>query len=254
MKAAPRRIGGARVLQWAVIDARRAGKAGGPSGAAAGAESPVVGLAVCRHDGEAGVFLFGCDGEWNSLTDSWHPTVHEAIREAVHAHRGTVLTWTDGTPEETVPLELARLSHASSSFAARLFEAIPQARQHARMEGQSFADLLVVIPSPTGLPERQLVIWMNGGDEPSLAFSDWHTHAGLEESDDGIIRLAKAILADMYGVAFDVGRSEAWGQGLDLSVPDELLEELTSPGSSGRLKIVTWSGLGDREVSVRELR
>jgi hypothetical protein len=242
------------VLLWDVVDTTRSNNAEGSDVGAAGAANPVAGLAVCRYDAQPGVFLFECDHDWNSLTDSWHQTAQEAVREGERAHSGAAMTWIEGTPEDTLPLEFSRLSPASRNFAVRLFEAIPHAREHARMEGEASADLLVVIPSPTGLHERELLIWMCGGDEPSLAFGGWHTHAGCQESDDGIIELAKAILADTFGVAFDLGRVNAWGQGLDLRVPDELLEELTSPGSSGRLKIITWSGLGDREVSVRELR
>jgi hypothetical protein len=131
-----------------------------------------------------------------------------------------------------------------------LFEAIPEAEACSRMEGSTSADLLVEIPSPTGDPERQVTIWMEGGDEPSVEFGDWHTHAGLQVNDD-VIDLVKGILADQFVLACYVGGEHSGRcEVIDLRVPDALVEELTSQYSPGRVKLRTWSGKGDREVGV----
>lgn len=41
---------------------------------------------------------------------------------------------------------------------------------------------------------------------------------------------------------------------LDLRDPEALADELTAPWSSGRARILTWSGRGDREVSLGDLK
>lgn len=156
--------------------------------------------------------------------------------------------------EGTFPLDPSMLSLASSRFATRLYEAIPEARSCSKMEGSTSADLLVEIPSPTMEPDRQLVIWMEGGIEPSVAFGGWHTHAGLWDGEDGIIDLVKAILADQFVLVHDVGGEHSGNCGVvDLRIPDALMEELTSKYSPGRLGIRSWSGRGDREVGVQDL-
>lgn len=151
--------------------------------------------------------------------------------------------------EGPIALDLSKLAPASSRIAARLFNAIPDAQAYSRMEGSAYADLLVEIPSPTGDPDRQLVIWMEGGDEPSLAFGEWHTH--VSPSEDGkLFDLAKAILADQLVLAYHMSEEQSgYCDLIDLRDPDALLEELTSEHSSGHVRTRTWSGRGDREFS-----
>ncbi|MCY3002414.1 MAG: hypothetical protein NTV21_11480 [Planctomycetota bacterium] len=254
MKPAPERIGGARVLSWSTIGRRRDPEEA-PLGPVVGeVQRSVVGIAICRYDGEVGVFLFGCDEEWNSRTDSWHSTFQEAVRQAEFEHKGVDLKWTARTREGTFPLELAKLSPESRQFATRLFAAVPQAEPCSRMEGRAHADLLVEIPSPTGDPDRRLVIWMEGGDEPSVGFGEWHTHDGLWGGDDAMVELVKAILADQFVLAHDIGGTHPGScGGLDLRDPNALVEELTSRHSPGRVRLWTWSGRGDREVGLQDL-
>ena len=169
MNPAPERIGGARVLRWTAIDDRHKPTRNCRHIVAGEAQGPAAGLAICRYDGEEAVYLFGCDEEWNSVTDTWHETFQDALRQAEFEYEGVALTWSGGMREGTFPLDLSKLSPASSRFAARLFEAIPDAKPCSKMEGSTSADLLVEIPSPTEDPDRQLVIWMEGGDEPSAS-------------------------------------------------------------------------------------
>lgn len=254
MKPAPERIGGARVLSWSTIGRRRDPEEA-PLGPVSGeVQRNVVGVAICRYDGEDAVFLFGCDEEWNSRTDSWHGTFQEAVRQAASEYKASDLKWNARTREGTFPLELAKLSPASRQFATRLFTAVPQAEPCSRMEGRAHADLLVEIPSPTGDPDRRLSIWMEGGDEPSVGFGEWHTHDGLWPGDDAMVELVKAILADQFVLTHDVGGTHPGScEGLDLRDPNALVEELTSRHSPGRVRLRTWSGRGDREVGLQDL-
>jgi hypothetical protein len=50
-------------------------------------------LAICQYEGEAGFYLFGCDQDWNPVTDTWHATLDDAMAQAEFEHRGTIGTW-----------------------------------------------------------------------------------------------------------------------------------------------------------------
>jgi hypothetical protein len=52
---------------------------------------PAAGLAVCRD--ETGYYLFGCDGDWEPVTDTWHETLDDALDQAEAEYRGTQATW-----------------------------------------------------------------------------------------------------------------------------------------------------------------
>lgn len=255
MKPAPERIGGARVLRWTSIDDRHKPTGNCRHTVAGKVRGPAAGLAICRHDGEQAVYLFGCDEDWNVVTDTWHETLQDALKQAEFEYEGVTMTWKGSFREGTLPLDFSRLSTPSREFANRLFPVVPEAESCSRMEGGTSTDLLVEIPSPTEDPDRRVVIWMEGGDEPSLAFGDWHTHAGLWNEDDAIIDLVQAILADQFVLIYDVGGEHSGHCGvLDLRIEDALVEELTSKYSPGRVRIRTWSGRGDREVGVQDLR
>lgn len=51
------------------------------------------GLLICRNEAEGGFFLFGCDQDWNPITDTWHATLDGAMAQAEFEHRGTMGTW-----------------------------------------------------------------------------------------------------------------------------------------------------------------
>ena len=128
----------------------------------------------------------------------------------------------------------------------------------ARPDSDEF-DLSVEVPSPVGDPNRKLVVWIEG-DEPSVGFGEWHTHAGVwaltEGSTDAagsLIAAVEAILSDRLVLIYNVGGEYDGHWGLvDLRDRDGLLDELTSKFSPGRVKIRTWSAQGDREVRLED--
>jgi hypothetical protein len=89
---APEYINGAKVILFTPIDERHrptgncrqivAGVLGGPR----------AGLAICGYDDVEGCYLFGCDTSWCSVTDTWHPTVEEAMRQAEFEYEGVTTT------------------------------------------------------------------------------------------------------------------------------------------------------------------
>ena len=156
---------------------------------------------------------------------------------------------------ETAPLDRSRISQDSARFAEALFRAVPEAERFAAQEGEGGRDLHVTIPSPTRDPDLDVEVWMEGGDEPSIDFGPhWHTHAGVEVSDDAIVGIARAILDGRLVQADDaagpyVGHTDV----LDLGRAGALEEALTDPNGCPRLDLRTWSGEGDRVVGVEDL-
>lgn len=55
----------------------------------------VSGLAICQPAGEDGFYLFGCDSEWQTVTDTWHPTFDDAKHQAEIEYEGVSKTWID---------------------------------------------------------------------------------------------------------------------------------------------------------------
>jgi hypothetical protein len=93
MKKAPNEIGGAKVVLYTSIDERhrdtgncRQIVAGELMGAAAG-------LAICQYKGEDSFYLFGCDQDWNTVTDTWHETLEDAKAQAEFEYEGVSATW-----------------------------------------------------------------------------------------------------------------------------------------------------------------
>ena len=53
------------------------------------------GLAICQPTEGRDFFLFGCDGDWNVITDTWHQTLDEAKKQAEFEYEGIGKTWID---------------------------------------------------------------------------------------------------------------------------------------------------------------
>ena len=98
MRKAPGVIDGAKVLLYTPVDARHRHTGGCRNYVAGELAGPAAGLAVCRYEGDPAVYLFGCDEEWNAVTDSWHQTVEEAKSQAEFEYEGVSATWL--TPED----------------------------------------------------------------------------------------------------------------------------------------------------------
>lgn len=165
---------------------------------------------------------------------------------------------------EIAEFDESRVTDESCLFAADLFARFPEFRCYAAMERQPGEDawaLVVTMPAPSGDSRSDMVIWLNGGTEPSVAFGNWHAHQGWWGSEQidrtermEFLDLIAGILADRHVVCEDVGGTSGWRTTvLDLQEPDALLEELTSKDSSGRARLVSWSGRLDWEVGLEDL-
>jgi hypothetical protein len=93
MNRPPEQLGGATVVRWSVIDDRQQ-----PTGVCrhlinGELQGPAAALAICQYEGETAYYLFGCDSEWNTVTDTWHPTFEEALEQAESEYAGVSHTW-----------------------------------------------------------------------------------------------------------------------------------------------------------------
>jgi len=93
MKPAPGTIGGAHVVRWSPIDDRHHVTGNCRHSVAGRLLGPAAGLAICQYEGQAAYYLFHCDDEWNSLTDTWHETLQDALRQAEFEYEGVSSTW-----------------------------------------------------------------------------------------------------------------------------------------------------------------
>lgn len=93
MAETPRIIDGANVVCFTPIDGRHQ-----PTGecrqiVAGIVQGPASTLAICQYKGEDCFYLFGCDADWNSVTDTWHETLDNALGQAEFEYVGVSKTW-----------------------------------------------------------------------------------------------------------------------------------------------------------------
>jgi hypothetical protein len=63
----------------------------------------MAGLAICQYPGMSEFYLFGCDAEWNTVTDTFHETLEEAKHQAEFEYEGTRTTWISPAPYNEAP-------------------------------------------------------------------------------------------------------------------------------------------------------
>ncbi len=97
MKTAPKIIGRAKVILYTSIDSRHCFTSNCEQIVAGVLQGPVAALAICQYEGESAFYLFGCDSEWNSITDTWHQTLEEAKDQAAFEYEGVTATWQQHT-------------------------------------------------------------------------------------------------------------------------------------------------------------
>jgi hypothetical protein len=99
MNTCPETIGGARVICSTRIDHRHRFTGACKQIVAGELLGPAAGLAICQYAGEDAFYLFGCDAEWQSVTDTWHQTLDDALYQAECEYEGASKTWVFTDPE-----------------------------------------------------------------------------------------------------------------------------------------------------------
>jgi hypothetical protein len=71
----------------------------------------MAGLAICQYAGEEAFYLFGCDADWQNVTDTWHQTLDDAQHQAEFEYEGVSETWVfaepDAAPNSRPPSQLS---------------------------------------------------------------------------------------------------------------------------------------------------
>jgi hypothetical protein len=81
VKEVPDIVGGAKVIFYTSVEGKEA--TGRTEHIHVGQSvNPTVGLVICKYENEEGFYLFGCDSDWESVTDSWHESIDDAIEQA----------------------------------------------------------------------------------------------------------------------------------------------------------------------------
>jgi hypothetical protein len=93
MNKPPKVVGGAQLVQWSFVDERHR-PTGNCRQVISGAEQgPAAGLAICRFEDKEAFYLFGCDADWNPVSDTWHETLEKALDQAEFEYEGISDTW-----------------------------------------------------------------------------------------------------------------------------------------------------------------
>jgi hypothetical protein len=90
---APSKIGGATVICYTPIDGRHRHTGSCRQSVADVLQGAAAGLAICQYEGEDSFYLFGCDENWQSVTDTWHETLEDARHQAEFEYGGVSRTW-----------------------------------------------------------------------------------------------------------------------------------------------------------------
>src|SRR5688500_12998465 len=78
----PSKIAEAALICYTPIDGRHRHTGNCRQIVAGVLQSQAASLAICQYEGEDGFYLFGCDENWHSFTDTWHETLEDAKRQA----------------------------------------------------------------------------------------------------------------------------------------------------------------------------
>ncbi|MDB4927733.1 MAG: hypothetical protein JWM10_217 [Myxococcaceae bacterium] len=164
------------------------------------------------------------------------------------------------TPE-TSSLDQSVLTDESRVFMRQLFARFPDLQAYATMErdlGREQWSLVVKVPALSGDPDARLVVWVEDGGEPGLAFGGWHTHASVwaaepresSQSND-LLDLVAGIFSERFIGCQDVGGTAPGSATiLDLAVEDAVLNEITSEYSPGRVRLLSWAGRCDGSIGL----
>jgi hypothetical protein len=93
MNSPPARIDNATLICYTPIDSRHRHTGNCRQIVSRVLQSPAAGLAICQYDNEPCYYLFGCDENWQTKTDTWHQTLEDAKDQAEFEYEGVSATW-----------------------------------------------------------------------------------------------------------------------------------------------------------------
>jgi hypothetical protein len=108
--------------------------------------------------------------------------------------------------------------------------------------------LVARYPSPTGDPDRDVVLWLAWDRAVSVSFADWHMHEWLASPAEGeleyLLRLVRGLIAGTIVLVLESGPDDdsypaaLWP--IDRSDTEEVLDLLTDPSYTGPLLTISW--------------
>lgn len=93
VKPPPKQIGGAKVICFAFIDSRVQPTGNCEQIVGSVLQGPAAGIAICQYGGDGCFYLFGCDPDWHSATDTWHESLEDAKHQAEFEYVGVSKVW-----------------------------------------------------------------------------------------------------------------------------------------------------------------
>ena len=88
-------IGGATTLFYTVIDSRHIRIRITTHLVDGQLAEKISGLAICKYVNDSGYYLFGCNDQWDSITDTYHETIEDAKEQAEFEYTNTIGTWNE---------------------------------------------------------------------------------------------------------------------------------------------------------------
>ncbi len=144
---------------------------------------------------------------------------------------------TEGVPQ---------LDDYSLRFAEQLFAQFPQWREFASIKGDGEGILLLKVPAPKAMREREEdALWMDTDGEITVSFDAYHTHFGLSQNEE-LARAVKFIkdLVEEKICVVSLWRNNEWRGSTDIESGQE-------PNVSGfshfdTIRIRSWQGTHDK--------
>jgi hypothetical protein len=93
MKPAPQTVGGFPVVCYSLIDERHRFTGQTKQVVRGVLMGAMAGLAICQLPDAQQFYLFGCDGDWHVVTDTWHQSLDDAKEQAEFEYEGVSQTW-----------------------------------------------------------------------------------------------------------------------------------------------------------------
>jgi hypothetical protein len=96
MDQVPQFQNGMSLMRWSVVDKRHRPTGNTRQLVDVVLQGPAAGLAIYEAKDGSGFYLFGCDTNWQVITDTWHASLKDAMREAEFEYEGITATWRAG--------------------------------------------------------------------------------------------------------------------------------------------------------------
>jgi hypothetical protein len=95
MSQPPSELDGAKVLRYTLVDESARPTGNCKHWVHEQMVGPARALAICQYEGETGYYLFSCDSRWQVLTDTWHETMEDTLRQADFEYEEITMNWRD---------------------------------------------------------------------------------------------------------------------------------------------------------------